>query len=229
MTKPKNDTAIIYLKSDSYSEVSRNRHIDRAVIGNWTRDNSHIRDYDLIITSIMDGNKTYHEAMDNILEMVKGHKNFILIINVGCHATKYVYDKLLAQVESPACVTLLGVLEYINLQQAMLVEKLPITISLNAVRRCFTANQLNDIMTDAARIKTQPNGIIEYSYASKINVEVERRPESLDEKFNTIMQGGLSNLTPYWDITPIYIDPIPVTPNPEIDQALDGDKESISE
>lgn len=222
----KHDLAIIYLKSCSYDHVQQTKQMDRSVIRKWIRDNSTVDNYDLLITSILDRSKPYKEVMDGILEEVKDHKYYILITNLGCHATKYIHDKLLESVESPTCVTLLAVTDYVILRQALMRELPPMTISHNAIRRCMTSNQLETLMDGCAKIKTQPNGIVELSYVSVMNVEIERRPESLDEKFNTIMQGGLSNLVPYWDLTPIYIDPVPVKANPEVDQSLESMGES---
>lgn len=227
-TKPKHELAIVYLKSTDRNSMYGTRETDRALIRKWLRENSHVDNYDLMITTILDASRPYREVMDELLESIKDHKYFIFITQVGCHATKYFYEQLLATAEKTSCVTLLTVVDSVNIRSAAFQELPPITIKLDSIRRCMTANQLDDVMDGAARIVTRPNGMIELSYVSAINVEIERRPETLDEKFNTIMQGGLSNLVPYWDVTPVYIDPIPVKPNPEVDQSLESASETAN-
>ena len=224
-THSMHELAIIYLKGTDRNSMYRTREMDRALIRKWLRDNSHVDKYDLVVTTILDGAKPYREVMDEVLETVKDHKYYIFITDVGCHATKYFYDQLLTKVEKASCVTLLTVVDIVNIRNMVFQELPPITIKLDSIRRCITANQLDDVMDGAARIITRPNGMVELSYTSTINVEIEHRPETLDEKFNTIMQGGLSLLVPYWDVTPVYIDPVPVQPRPECDVALEESRE----
>lgn len=215
----KNETVVIYLKNSDWSDMHSVGHIDHAMIRKWVRENTPVEKYDMVIRPIYSSGKVYKEAMDEVLDIVKDHKYFVLIIAVGCHATQYIYDRLLEKVESPSCISLHTVSDYINITPAVLVPKEPITITLDSIRRCITQNQLQSAMEGSAHVRTMPTGINQLSYASSIIVKIERRPETLEEKFNTVMGGALSNLTPYWDITPHYIDVKETEPTP-IDESL---------
>lgn len=208
----KQELVVVYLKNELPNNVRDTIEYDRCMVRKWMTNCSSSTNWNLIIKPIMPYAKTWREHMDEIFEEVKDHKYFIVIVGIGCHSTKYFVDRISTHVESPAHLTLLGICDKINLQHLVMVPKPAVTLNLKAIRNCYTSNELNRLTTDCASVKRTPNGLIELGYIEQLNVEIEHRPATLDEKFNALMFGGLSNLTPYWDITPIYIDPVETPP-----------------
>lgn len=220
----KQDLVVIYLKNVQPSNSHGTADYDRAIIRQWLNDNSPNDEWQLIISAIMPRTETWREHMDEIYESCMGYKHVAVIIGAGCHSTKYLLDRLRAYVERPSYLTTLAVYDKIKLQTAVMVPLPPVTLNLHAIRSCYTSNQLNDLTSDTATIKRLPNGVIELGYTETLSIEIEHRPESLDEKFNSLMFGGLSGLAAYWDITPIYIDP-PERPAP-VDRSADSAMET---
>lgn len=208
----KQDLVVIYLKNELPRDVNNTLDYDRCIVRKWMTINSPATNWMLAVKPIMPWAGTWREHMDKIFEEHKDYKYFIIIVSIGCHSTKYLVDKFAAHVDNPAHLTLLGICDKINLQQLVLVPIPAATVNLQAIRNCYTSNELNELMHGSKYVKRTPNGLIELGYVEELFVEIEHRPESLDEKFNSLMFGGLSNLTPYWDISPIYIDPPPEEP-----------------